>query len=189
MKRLLFLFLLAIPLMASGQVVNFAKTLPQRAYSVTLSPAYHADRNVILFEGGGPSVSIKGGYGVLYSLDVNARIIYFVNGPAYFGADVQYLVHEARKTYVSVIGGLHYYDYFGTDITALLTYTPRFELSLSTGLDFDLNFGTDVFTRLWIPLNVGYQITEMIFLFGEYSLPISDRSWDIFSLGANFIFR
>jgi len=71
----------------------------------------------------------------------------------------------------------------------LLTYTPRFELSLSTGLDFDLNFGTDVFTRLWIPLNVGYQITEMIFLFGEYSLPISDRSWDIFALGANIIIR
>lgn len=194
MKRLFFLSLpalalLALPLKSSAQVVNYAKTLPQRAYSVSLSPAWHSDRNVILFEGGGPSVSLKGGYGLLYSLDVNARYIYFVNGPDYFGADMQYLVHEARYTYISVIGGLHYWDEFGADLTALITYTPRFEISLSTGLDFDLSFASVVNPRFWIPLNVGYQINEMIFLFAEYNLPVSDRSWDIFAIGANFIFR
>lgn len=194
MKRLLFLSLLALallalPLKSSAQVVNFAKTLPQRAFSVGISPAWHSDRNVILFDGGGPSFSLKGGYGVLYSLDVNARYIYFVNGPDYFGADMQYLVHEARYTYISVLGGLHYWDTFGADFTALITYTPRFEISLSTGLDFDLSFASVVNPRFWVPLNVGYQISEMIFLFAEYNLPISDRSWDIFAIGANFILR
>jgi len=189
MKRLLLLFFLALPVMASGQVVNFAKTLPQRAYSVGITPAYHAARNVILFEGGGPSIAVNGGYGLLYSLDVNARFIYFVNGPDYFGADLQYLVYETRKTYVSFMGGLHYWDSFGADLTGLVTYTPRYEVSLSTGLDFDISFAEQVNPRLWIPLNVGYNINEWLFLFAEYSLPISERSWDIFALGANFILR
>ncbi len=189
MKRLLILFLLVLPLMASGQVTNFAKTLPQRAFSVSISPAWHSDRNVILFDGGGPSFTLKGGYGLLYSLDVNARYIYFVNGPDYIGADVQYLVHEARKTYISLIGGLHYWDFFGADFTGLLTYTPRFEVSMSAGLDIDISFASEINPRIWIPLNVGYQISEMVFLFAEYSLPITDRSWDIFALGVNFIFR
>jgi hypothetical protein len=189
MKKLLLLLLLSISVMASGQVVNFAKTLPQRAYSVGISPALHSDRNVILFEGGGPSVAINGGYGILYSLDVNVRYIYFINGPDYIGADAQYLVYEARKTYVSLIGGLHHWDYFGGDLTGLFTYTPRYEVSLSTGLDFDISFTDVPNPRLWIPLNVGYNINEWLFLFAEYNLPISDRSWDIFALGANFIFR
>jgi hypothetical protein len=189
MKRLLFLFLFTLPVMASGQVVNFAKTLPQRAWSVAITPAWHADRNVILFDGGGPSIAVNGGYGLLYSLDVNARYIYFFNGPDYVGADAQYLVHEARKTYISVIGGLHYWDKFGADFTGLFTYTPQFEWSLSTGLDIDISFASEVNPRFWIPLNVGYNIHEMIFLFAEYSLPISDRSWDIFAIGANFILR
>lgn len=189
MKRLLFLCLFSLPVLLSAQVVNFPKTLPQRAWSVGITPAYHADRNVILFDGGGPSIAVNGGYGLLYSLDVNARFIYFINGPNYYGADVQYLIYEARQTYISVLGGLHYWDVFGADFTGFFTYTPRFEWSLSTGLDIDLSFAAEMNPRFWIPLNVGYNINELVFLFAEYNLPISDRSWDIFAIGANFILR
>jgi hypothetical protein len=189
MKRLLSFFLIMLPVMASGQVVNFAKTLPERAFSVGITPALHIDRNVILFEGGGPSIAVNGGYGLLYSLDVNARYIYFINGPDYIGVDAQYLVHEARKSYFSVIGGLHYWEKFGADVTGLFTYSPRYEVSLSIGLDIDVSFASEMNPRLWIPLNVGFNINEMIFLFAEYNLPISDRSWDIFAVGANVILR
>ncbi len=53
-------------------------------------------------QGGALALGVSGGYGINYSLDVNAKIIYVVGGKPFFGADVQYLVHEARYTYISV---------------------------------------------------------------------------------------
>ena len=78
---------------------------------------------------------------------------------------------------------------FGCDISGYITYTPRFEWSLSTGLDLDLSFAQDVNPRFWIPLNVGYNLTEEAFLYAEYSLPVSDLSWGIVALGINYVLR
>ena len=189
MKRLILLLLITLPFMASGQVVNFAKTLPERAFSVGLAPAYHIDRNVILFDAGGPAIGINGGYGLQYSLDVNARYIYFQNGRDYFGVDLQYLLHEARFSYFSVIAGLHRWDEYGFDLTGLYTYAPRYDFNFSVGLDMDLSFATEINPRFWIPVNVGYNLNEMMFIYAEYNLPVSERSWDIMALGINFILR
>jgi hypothetical protein len=189
MKKLLFLLLFSLPVLLSAQVVNFAKTLPERAWSIGLTPAWHADRNVILFDAGGASFAFNGGYGLLYSLDLNARYVYFMNGTDYIGLDAQYLVYEARKSYFSVIGGLHKWDQFGLDITGLFTYTPRYEVSLSIGLDVDASFASEINPRVWVPLNVGFNVNEMMFLFAEYNLPVSDRSWDIAAVGINLILR
>lgn len=189
MKRLLFLLLLVMPVMASAQVVTFAKTLPERAFSVGLTPAYHVDRNVILFDAGGASFALNAGYGIQYSIDVNARYVYFMNGTDFIGIDLQYLLHEARYSYFSVIAGLHKWDQFGFDLTGLFTYSPRYFLNLSVGLDFDLSFATEVNPRFWIPLNVGLNLNELIFVYAEYNLPISERSWDIVALGINFVIR
>ena len=123
MKRNLFLLLLVIPVLTSGQIANFAKTLPERAFSIGISPAYHIDRNVILFDAGGPAVGLSGGYGLQYSLDVNARYIYFHNGADYIGVDMQYLLHEARESYFSVIAGNVIADIAGYIITAISTLT------------------------------------------------------------------
>jgi hypothetical protein len=189
MKRLLLLLLFSTSLTLSAQVVNFPKTLPQRAWSVGLSPAYNIDRDVVLFEGGGASVALNGGYGILYSLDVNARYMYFFNGPDYIGIDAQYLLYESRNSYVSAIAGLHYWDVFGCDLSGFFTYTPRYEFSFSIGLDMDLSFAEEVNPRFWIPLNVGYNVTEMMFLYAEYNLPVSDLSWGILALGINVVLR
>jgi hypothetical protein len=189
MKKLLFFLLFFTSFSLYAQVVTFPKTLPDRAWSVGLSPAYHIDRNVVAFDAGGMSIALSGGYGILYSLDVNARYIYFVNGADYVGLDMQYLVYETRKTYISVLGGLHYWGVLGCDISGYVSYTPRFEWSLSTGLDLDLSFAQDVNPRFWIPLNVGYNLNEMTFLFAEYKLPISDLSWGIVALGVNMVLR
>ena len=189
MRRLLFLLLFSTSLTLSAQVVNFPKTLPQRAWSVGLSPAYHIDRDVVLFDGGGASVALNGGYGILYSLDVNARFMYFFNGPDYIGVDAQYLVYESRNSYISAIAGLHYWDVFGCDLSGFFTYTPRYEFSFSIGLDMDLSIAEEVNPRFWIPLNAGYNVTEMIFLYAEYNLPVSDLSWGIVALGINVVLR
>lgn len=189
MKKLLLLLLFSLPVLLSAQVVNFAKTLPERAWSVGFTPAWHADRNVILFDAGGASFALNGGYGLLYSLDVNARYVYFMNGTDYIGVDVQYLVHEARKSYFSVIGGLHKWDQFGCDLTGLFTYLPRYAVNFSIGLDIDLSFASEMNPRFWVPLNVGFNLNEMLFLFAEYNLPVSDRSWDIVALGLNLVIR
>ena len=189
MKRFLFLCLFSLPVLVSSQVVNYAKTLPERAFSVGITPAYHIDRNVILFDAGGASFAMNGGYGLLYSLDLNARYVYFVNGTDYIGIDMQYLLHEARQSYFSVIAGLHKWDNFGLDLTGLFTYAPRYFLNLSMGLDFDLSFATEVNPRFWVPLNVGFNINELMFVYAEYNLPVSERSWGIVALGINFVFR
>ena len=152
-----------------------------------LTTGYHFDRDVVLFDAGGPSVAVNAGYGIQYSLDVNARVLYFFEGSYYVGADMQYLVYETRNTYVSVLGGLHYWDVFGCDISGYISYTPRYEWSLSTGLDLDLSFAQNVNPRFWIPLNVGYNITEVSFLFAEYKLPVSDLSWGILAIGLNWV--
>ena len=189
MKRLLFLLLFSTSLTLYAQVVTFAKTLPERAWSVGLTPAYHIDRDVVLFDAGGTSVALNGGYGLLYSLDVNARYIYFVNGTDYIGVDVQYLFYEARKSYISGIAGLHWWDVFGCDLTGLFTYMPRYEMNLSIGIDMDLSFAEEVNPRFWIPLNIGFNVNEMMFLFAEYNLPVSDLSWGIVALGINLVLR
>jgi len=189
MKRLLFLVLFSTSFTLYAQVVTYAKTLPERAWSVGLTPAYHIDRNVIVFDAGGASFALNGGYGLLYSLDLNARYIYFVNGTDYIGIDAQYLVHEARKSYFSVIAGLHMWDQFGFDLTGLFTYMPRYEVNLSVGFDMDLSFAEDVNPRFWIPVNIGFNVNELVFLFAEYDLPVSDLSWGIVALGANLVLR
>jgi len=189
MKRFLFLILFSIPVLVFGQVVNYAKTLPERAFSVGLTPAYHADRNVVYFDGGGPSIALNAGYGIQYSLDVNARYIYFFNGPDYIGVDAQYLIYEARQSYFSAIAGLHKWDEFGLDLTGLFTYAPRYFMNFSLGLDMDLSFATEVNPRFWIPLNVGFNLDERFFVYLEYNLPMTERSWDIVALGINYIIR
>ena len=189
MKRLILLILITVPVLVSGQVVNYAKTLPERAFSVGLSPAYHIDRNVILFDAGGMSYALSGGYGVQYSIDLNARYVYYMNGADYIGVDIQYLLHEARQSYFSVIAGLHKWDEFGFDLTGLFTYAPRYFFNLSVGLDMDLSFATELNSRFWLPLNVGFNANEQIFVYLEYDLPVSERAWGIAALGINFVIR
>ena len=170
-------------------MANSARILPQRSFSVGLTPAYHIDRNVILFDAGGPAIGLSGGYGVQYSVDVNARYVYFLNGTDYMGIDLQYLLHEARYSYFSVTAGLHKWDQFGFDLTGLFTYSPRYNYSFTVGVDMDLSFATVVNPRFWVPVNAGFNLNEMMFVYVEYSLPVSERSWDIFALGINFVFR
>jgi len=181
--------MLPVHLLVSGQVVNYAKTLPERAFSVGVTPAYHIDNNVILFDAGGPSIGVNAGYGLQYSLDVNARYVYFFNGPDYFGIDLQYLLHEARYSYFSAIAGLHRWEEYGFDLTGLFTYSPRYFLNLSVGLDMDLSFATEINPRFWLPVNIGLNINDLTFLYTEFNLPVSERAWSIVALGASFIFR
>ncbi len=189
MKRIIPLLFIAFSLTVSGQVVNFAKTLPQRAFSLSPSAAWHVDNAVRLFDAGGPSFSLSAGYGILYAVDLSARYVYYLNGPDYVGIDLQYLLHESRFSYFSAMAGVHRWDDYGLDLTGLYTYSPRYFLNLSVGLDMDFSFASVVRPRFWVPLNAGFNVTEMIFFFVEYDLPVSQLSWDIFAVGANFIFR
>jgi len=172
-----------------AQLVNPARTLPERAFSLDITPAWHMDRNVILFDGGGPALGAGMGYGLRYDMDLRLRYIYFLNGPDYIGADLQYMAYESRNTYFSLTGGLHRWEYFGADFSGTFTYTPRFEVNLSTGIDMDISFTEVVNPRMWIPLNFGWSLSDQLYLFAEYNLPINDRAWDLAVAGARIIFR
>jgi len=201
MKRLLILVCFAIPIAGSAQVVNFAKTLPERAFSVGLTPSYYIDAGSVGLrsvgvdanEGSALAVGLSAGYGLKYSLDMNAKFIYVHNGIHFFGVDFQYLAYETRSSYFSVIAGLHHWDNFGIDLTGLFTYSPRYYLNFTFGLDMDLNYDPDMEnnlrTRFWLPVNVGFNLNDQIFLFAEYDLQVSQWSWGILSVGVNFIFR
>jgi len=183
------LALLLGPAGISAQVVNFAKTLPQRAFSVGITPSYQMDRNVVMFDAGGLAVFASAGYGLQYSVDLNVKYGYFVNGTDYASVDLQYLIHETRQSYFSVIAGLHRWDAYGFDLTGIYSYAPRYWLNLTVGVDMDLSFASDVNPRFWVPLNAGFNAGEVMFVFVEYNLPVSERAWDIVALGINFIIR
>ncbi|MFO7669479.1 MAG: hypothetical protein R6W31_07455 [Bacteroidales bacterium] len=201
MKRIFTLLLLAIPVWLSGQVVNFAKTLPERSFSLGVTPSYYFDNaslglrsiGVEADQGGAMAIGVNGGYSINYSLDLNAKLIYVMGGKPFFGADLQYLIHEARYTYISVIGGVHYWDNFGVDITGLFTYALNYNINLSAGLDMDVNYDPEmpgnVRFRAWLPVNIGFNISKYTFLYAEYDLQVSQWSWGIAAIGANFIFR
>lgn len=201
MKHLFVLLLLALPLRASAQVVSFAKTLPERSFSLGVAPSwYFNNSNVGLRsigveedQAGALAIGVSGGYGINYALDVNAKVIYVVGGKPFIGADLQYLIYEARYTYISVLGGLHYWDNFGADITGLFTYAVSYNMNLSGGLDFDINYDPDMDSsvrfRAWLPVNIGFNVSKYTYLYAEFCLPISQWSWPIASVGANFIFR
>jgi hypothetical protein len=36
---------------------------------------------------------------------------------------------------------------------------------------------------------VGFNIDEMVFLYAEYNLPVSERAWGIVAIGANVVLR
>jgi hypothetical protein len=190
-KKLPFLFLCLFlwPVAASAQVVNYAKTLPQRSFSVGFTPSYQIDRNVVLFDAGGMAYFLNAGYGLQYSLDLNVKYGYFVNGTDYASVDLQYLLYETRQSYFSVIAGLHRWDEYGFDLTGIYTYALRYWVNFTVGLDMDLSFATEVNPRFWVPLNVGFNANEVMFIYLEYNLPVSERAWDIVALGVNFIIR
>ena len=205
MKRIVLFLFLAMPLIASGQVVNFAKTLPERAFSLGLTPAYYLDNNSVGLrsigvdsdQGGAIAIGLTGGYGIQYSLDLGVKFNYVIDGTIYFGVDVQYLAYETRNSYFSVIVGLHMWDGYGADLTGLFTYALNYNINLSVGLDMDVDYFSDYYetgeskvgTRFWLPLNVGFNINEVVFLYAEYDLQVSQWSWGIAAIGANFIFR
>ena len=196
---------LSVPLAGYGQVVNYAKTLPERAFSVGLAPSYFFDNGSIGLrsmgiqpdENGSLTVGLSGGYGLMYPLDLSVKYMYVMNGTDYFGVDLQYLIHEARNSYFSVIAGLHRWDGYGADLTGLFTYAPRYFLNFSAGLDLDVDYYTDynesgdskVAARFWLPVNVGLNAGETLFIFAEYDLPVSELSWGILALGVNIIIR
>ena len=101
MRRLLLLLLITIPVFSSGQVVNYAKTIPQRSFNIGIAPVYNIDKDVILFDAGGMSLYANAGYGLQYSLDLNLKYGYYVNGTDYMSVDMQYLLYESRQSYFS----------------------------------------------------------------------------------------
>jgi len=175
--------------MAAGQVVTFPKTLPQKAFSAGAGAIHNSD--VYAFDNQGMSFYVHGGYGINYSLDVNLKYSYYLNGAHknYIGVDMQYLFYETRKSYFSVITGLHRWEHFGFDLSGIYTFALRYWLNFSAGLDMDLSFSTDINPRFRLPVSVGVSASEMAFVYFEYNLPVSERAWGIVALGANFILR
>ncbi len=201
MKKHFLLLLLLIPFMAYGQVVNYAKILPERAFSVGLTPSYFFDNGnvglrsigVEAEDEGALAIGLSGGYGINYSLDINAKFIYVMNGMPFFGVNLQYLLYETRKSYFSMSAGVHYWDNVGVDLTGLFTYSPRYHINLTAGLDLDVNYDpamdNKIRARVWLPVNVGFNLNEQTVLFAEYNLQVSEWSWGIAALGVKFIFR
>jgi opacity protein-like surface antigen len=203
MKRFILLLFLAVPVLAAAQVADYARTLPVRSYSVGIVPAWYLDSGhdriglrsvgVEADQGGALAVGLTGGYGVNYSMDLGLKAIYVLNGRPFFGADLQYLVYETRQSYVSLVGGLHYWDNVGVDLTGLFTFAPRYNFNFTAGLDLDVIYDPEmtsrVRTRFWVPVNVGWHISDYTVLFAEYNLQVSNNSWGIVALGGKVIIR
>jgi len=186
MKHILALLLLVLPLLANGQAISYPKTLPVRSYSVGIAPGINGGKFNM---DEGPGIFAIAGFPINYSYDVNFRYGWFPNGPDYFGANIKWLFREQRRQYFTASTGLHYFYDMGFDLTAIYTYTVSYSFNLAAGLDFDLSFNQDIDRYFWLPLNIGYNIDDRIYLYLEYDLPVSEMSWDILSAGATFVIR
>lgn len=188
MKRVLLsaLVISVVTLGAGAQVINFGKTQPVRSFSMTFAPVlnmssiFHPDLM-------GMSFIAMAGYGLNYSMDLGVKYGYY-NGSDYFGAELQYLVRENRKSYYCFYGGLHKWEEYGIDLLGSVTYTPQYWANLSTGLDLDIDI-SELQLRAWIPLNFGINFDDRFFLFVEYDLPATEFAWDIFGGGLTYIIR
>lgn len=190
MKRYLLVVLISafMSMPALSQVINFAKTLPVRSYSLTLAPVYNVSQgNVYHPELRGLSYVVMAGFGYTYDLDFSLKYGYY-NGNDLFAADMQYMFRETRQSYYSLYGGIHKWKEYGMDMAVTFTYMPQYFITLSTGLDVDVDI-SEFEMRAWIPLNFGINIDDRYYLFLEYDLPGNERSWDILGGGITFIFR
>ncbi|HKK63869.1 MAG TPA: hypothetical protein VJ951_14990 [Bacteroidales bacterium] len=189
MKKFLAVTLvLFIAATASAQLINFAKTLPVRAYSLTLAPIYNvSEGNVYHPELRGMSYVAMLGYGLKYDLDFGFKYGYY-NGKDLFAAEMQYMFRETRKSYYSFYGGIHKWKEYGLDAAVTFTHTPNYNIALSAGLDLDVDI-SEFELRAWIPLNIGINFDDRYYIFFEYDLPGNERSWDILGGGMTFIFR
>ncbi len=184
MKRYLIIVFLFLATVSSAQVINFAKTLPMRAFSIGAAVANNTDTYT---SDGGMSYFLYGGYGIGYSFDINFKYGNFP-GDDFFGADMQYLFKETRKSYFTVIGGLHWQENIWVDMTGSYTYSAQYWLNFTFGIDIDISFAGEG-PRAWIPLNAGINVNEYLYIFFEYNLPANDRAWDIIALGTTLIIR
>ena len=213
MKRYFLIPLLTVPILllpvtAAGQVVNYAKTLPVRSFSVGVSPSWHFNKDgvsglrnqgVDVSEPGTFSAALTGGYSLNYSMDLGARYMYTHGGKHYFGVDLQYLIHEARQSYFSVVAGLHRWEGYGVDLTGLFTWSPRYFLNLTVGLDVDVDYYPEdddaeidmpsVAPKFWVPVNIGFNANDVLILFLEYEIWVSNWAWSVASLGVNVVIR
>ncbi len=185
MKRYFIIIFLFAATVSSAQVINYSKTLPMRAYSIGAIAAVNTDTP---YSDGGMSYFLQGGYGVNYSLDISFKYGYFP-GADFFGADMQYLFRETRKSYYTFIGGIHWQDDIWVDLTGSYTYAAQYWINFTVGLDIDIGLSEELAFRAWIPLNAGVMVSEYVYLFFEYNLPAYETSWDIISLGATYIIR
>ena len=56
-------------------------------------------------------------------------------------------------------------------------------------IDYTSDWDSKVRARVWLPVNIGLNVTETTFLYGEFALRMSEWSWGMFTLGVNFILR
>lgn len=197
MKRIILLLIFAVAVFpAFSQVINFAKTLPVTAFSITPAAVLNMSNGSYHYALRGPAFMLNAGYGIGYDVDMEVKYGYYTGWDYekldevnhYFGLDVQYLFRETRNNYFSLHGGIHKWEEYGLDGTITFTHTPQYWLNLSAGLDIDMDISV-VELRAWIPLNVGINFDDRYYIFLEYDLPATERSWDIIGLGITFIFR
>jgi len=56
-------------------------------------------------------------------------------------------------------------------------------------VNYDTRMDSNVRFRAWLPVNLGLEVNEMTTLWAEFNLQVSQLSWSLLSLGANFNFR
>ena len=197
----LFLVFLFLSIGLQGQVGRTARITPQRYYAMGITPFWYPDETAIglvpVYPNKNPEVglgaAISARYGMQYSMDMGIQLAYVYGGKPFIGADILFLVHEARFSYVSLGGGLHYWDNPGIDLRGLFTYNPSYHISITGGLDLDVNYDpvmdNKIRTRVWLPLSVGIEVNKTTNFFAEFDLQVSQLSWSMVALGANFVFR
>jgi hypothetical protein len=178
MKRLIFLPLLFLTVIASSQVFNTSSTLRKGQFSFGVEPSFYIDGDTDF------NLFLHGGFGLPGNMDLALKLG-ALGDEDYFGADIEFALGNS----FSLSAGAHNYYDFGLDGTLLYTYGLQSQVDLLAGLDTDIVFADDdTELILWIPLGLEIGIQNNMSFILESEICLTDVGSHFLGGGLCFYF-
>lgn len=169
----LILFIL-ISINSKSQILNTAKVLGPKNFSIGLAPAYY-NHNLGLF------FTVNAGLkrGIDFEL-----ILGTTGSSGYFAGNLEWSLHSSNSFKISLLTGSHViYHNFGLDGNINFTFNIRNDINLYSGFNMQINFGDEVWTPFWLPLGTDIALNRTLHFIFEASIPLNIEAYPIIDGG------
>jgi len=175
MKKVLFIFLLTFTFINSkSQILNTAKVLGPRKFSLGFAPAYYNHNLGIFFTG---NVGLKKG--------IDFEILLGTTGSnSMFAGNLEWSIYNSNPIRISLLTGTHIvYQNFGLDGDINFTFSVRNDINLFSGFNLQINFGDEIWTPFWLPIGIDLALNSTFHFLFEASIPLNVEAYPIIDGG------